>query len=86
MGMFYVYRIQSIDCPDRFYTGFTEDLKQRVLEHNRGRNISTATLRPWKLVFYSAFEENEMALEFERYLKSGSGKAFARKRLWKSNS
>ena len=83
--MFYVYRIQSVKYPDRSYTGFTEDLKQRVSDHNQGRNVSTAPYRTWKLIFYSAFEEKEIALDFERYLKSGFGKAFARKRLWKSD-
>jgi len=80
--VFYVYRIQSVDNSDRFYTGFSEDLKQRIKDHNRGSNTSTAPYRPWKLVFYAAFETKEAAMDFERYLKTGSGKAFAAKRLW----
>jgi len=44
--MFYVYRIQIIKYPDRSYTGFTEDLKQRVSDHNQGRNVSTAPIEP----------------------------------------
>ena len=80
--MYYVYRIQSERDESRFYTGFTEDLKKRIKAHNKGSNKSTAPYRPWELVFYTAFDQRERALEFERYLKTGSGKAFARKRLW----
>ena len=65
--------------------GLREDLKQRFPDHNQGRNVSTAQYRTWKLIFYSAFEKKKIALDFERYLKSGSGKAFARKRLLKSD-
>lgn len=83
--MFYVYRIRSVKYPDRSSTGLREDLKQRFSDHNQGRNVSTGPYRTWKLIFYSAFEKKEITLDFERYLKSGSGKAFARKRLWKSD-
>ncbi|MDA0348571.1 MAG: GIY-YIG nuclease family protein [Verrucomicrobia bacterium] len=81
--MNYVYRLESIVDPNQHYTGFTTNLKIRFKAHNKGSNKSTAPFRPWKLVFYAAFEEKKSALDFERYLKSGSGKAFARKRLWK---
>ena len=71
--MHYVYRIQSTSHTQRGYTGFTENLKQRVKDHNAGKITSTREQGPWKLIFYSAFE---------RYLKTGSGIAFAQKRLW----
>jgi predicted GIY-YIG superfamily endonuclease len=64
------------------YVGFTEDLKQRIADHNTGKNPSTAKHRPWKLNTYLAFSTKAQAMGFERYLKSGSGHAFARKRLW----
>ncbi len=80
--MYYVYRIQSVGHLDKAYTGFTSDLNQRIQSHNKGSNRSTAPFRPWKLVFYSAFDSKELALSFERYLKTGSGKAFGEKRLW----
>ena len=83
--MFYVYRIRGVKYPDRSNTGHREDLKQRFLDHNQGRNVSTALYRTWRLIFYLAFEKKEIALDFGRYLKPGSGKAFARKRLWKSD-
>ncbi|MDA0346955.1 MAG: GIY-YIG nuclease family protein [Verrucomicrobia bacterium] len=83
--MYYVYRIQSINFRDQSYTGFSSDLEKRLAKHNAGGNRSTAPFRPWKLVFYAAFEKKESALDFEKYLKTGSGKAFARKRLWLNN-
>lgn len=78
---FYVYILESLADPDRHYTGFTEDLKQRVAHHNAGCVPHTAKFRPWKLQTAIAFTDRKKALEFERYLKSGSGRAFARRRL-----
>jgi putative endonuclease len=80
--MFYVYMLQSEARPDERYTGFTTDLKQRLKKHNEGASIHTAKYRPWRLVSYLAFENERRAREFEHYLKSGSGKAFANKRFW----
>jgi putative endonuclease len=80
--MYYVYRIQSLKFKDQSYTGFSSNLKERLAKHNAGGNKSTAPFRPWKLVFYAAFEDKQSALNFEMYLKTGSGKAFANKRLW----
>ena len=80
--MFYVYCIESQSLPGRRYIGFSEDLEQRVVDHNDGCNRSTAAGRPWKLKGYAAFDSKIVALNFERYLKSGSGHAFCRKHLW----
>jgi predicted GIY-YIG superfamily endonuclease len=68
--------------PDRHYVGFTEDLKQRMVDHNAGRNVSTAPFRPWRVVTYTAFANRDRALAYERYLKGGSGHAFAKRHLW----
>jgi predicted GIY-YIG superfamily endonuclease len=62
--------------------GVTGDLKQRLDDHNAGRSLHTAKYKPWRLVIYIAFDERTKADSFERYLKSGSGHAFARKRFW----
>jgi putative endonuclease len=62
----------------------TTDLKQRLKEHNEGRSPHTSKFRPWKLITYIAFKDRAKAEAFERYLKSGSGHAFASKRLWQS--
>jgi predicted GIY-YIG superfamily endonuclease len=80
--MFYVYCIESLSLPGQQYTGFTGDLRQRVADHNDGCNPSTAPGRPWSLKGYVAFDNKPAALDFERYLKTGSGHAFRKKRLW----
>ncbi|MBW3569275.1 GIY-YIG nuclease family protein [Candidatus Parcubacteria bacterium] len=78
--MFYVYILRS-EAFDQIYTGFTKDLKNRVLDHNSGKSIHTKKFKPWKLVTYVAFDEEGSARDFEKYLKTGSGIAFARRHL-----
>lgn len=80
--MFFVYLIRSEAFPDQRYTGFTTDVAARLKSHNEGASTHTAKFRPWSLVAYFAFSEERKAREFEFYLKSGSGAAFANKRLW----
>lgn len=82
MVMFYTYVLRS-QKNSLIYTGFTTDLKKRVQEHNKGQSFATKPYVPWKLIYYSAFETENLAKEFEVYLKSGSGKAFLNKRLIK---
>ena len=79
--MKYVYILQSIDCADRFYTGMTDDLEGRLKRHNRKEVPHTAKFAPWRLKTYAAFSDEAKALAFEKYLKTGSGRAFAKKRL-----
>ena len=80
--MKYVYLIQSIPFPQQKYTGITTDIAKRLADHNSGKSIHTAKYKPWKLITYIAFSNEEKAREFERYLKSGSGRAFAKKHFW----
>ena len=80
--MHYVYLIESLSEHGQRYVGVTVDLKQRLDEHNAGKSFHTTKYKPWRLVTYIAFAERTKAEAFERYLKSGSGHAFARKRLW----
>ena len=80
--MKYVYLLQSIPHPDRRYVGLTSDLKKRLAAHNAGQSSHTAKFRPWTLVGYLAFSDETKAEAFEKYLKSGSGRAFANKRFW----
>lgn len=79
--MFYVYLLRSVRDPKQTYVGFTEDLKQRLAAHNAGKALHTKKFRPWLLETYLAFANESTARDFERYLKTASGKAFARKRL-----
>ena len=80
--MFYVYLIESVAHRDQRYVGVTSDLKRRLQEHNAGKSTHTAKHRPWRLTTYIAFSDQPKAESFERYLKSGSGHAFANRRLW----
>ena len=80
--MYYVYLIQSASTQGERYLGMTNDLKKRLLEHNAGKSFHTSKFKPWKLTTYIAFSDRGKAEAFERYLKSGSGHAFAHKRLW----
>ncbi len=77
-----VYLIRSTHNPNQRYIGITSDLTERINAHNAGRSKHTAKYRPWQLVAHLTFENDQRAMEFERYLKSGSGHAFANKRLW----
>jgi putative endonuclease len=79
--MWYVYIIRSVSSPEHEYTGMTADLKQRLADHNAGKSTHTAKFIPWTLVWYCAFSNKLQALKFEKYLKSHSGRAFAKKRL-----
>ncbi len=76
----YILRCQK---SRRLYTGYSTDPLRRLEEHNAGKSFATKPYGPWDLVFYSGFETEDMAKLFERYLKAGSGKAFAYKRLVK---
>jgi putative endonuclease len=80
--MYYVYMLRSIPQPDHTYIGFSKDLKKRLSAHNNGQSPHTSKYKPWELINYFAFKEKLRALEFEEYLKSHSGKAFANNRLW----
>ena len=74
--------IESFSVQGERYVGMTTDLKQRLREHDQGQSSHTTKFGPWKLITYLAFSDRAKAEAFERYLKSGSGHAFARKRLW----
>jgi len=80
--MYYVYLLRSIKNPEKTYIGYTTDLNGRLEKHNSGGSIYTSTDRPWKITSYHCFENESKALDFEKYIKTGSGHAFAKKRLW----
>lgn len=80
--MQYVYILRSVAFPDQFYTGLCADIDARLAAHNAGQSPHTSKFKPWKLIFsFHYFEDSATAAAFERYLKSGSGRAFANKRL-----
>jgi len=81
--MFYVYLIQSVLHPKEHYIGFTLDLNTRLNYHNSGKSIHTNKFKPWNLVAYFAFSNIKTAENFEKYLKTGSGRAFLKKHFLK---
>ena len=68
--MFYVYYLRSQLYPEKTYIGFTSNLKQRFEEHNSGKSIYTKQFRPWRLVGFFGFDQEEKAFKFEKHLKS----------------
>lgn len=79
--MKYVYILECVAEPERHYTGLTDDLKARLKAHNSGRVYHTAKFKPWRLKTYLGFSDEKQAVDFERYLKTHAGRAFAKKRL-----
>jgi predicted GIY-YIG superfamily endonuclease len=79
--MKYVYILQSIDSAEHFYVGVTRNIQGRLAKHNAGEVSHTAKHLPWSLKTYVAFSDENRAFAFEKYLKSGSGRAFAKRHL-----
>jgi putative endonuclease len=84
--MFYVYILRSVNHPERTYIGSTHDLRSRLAQHNAGKSIHTNKFKPWDLTAYVALQDKLLAETFERYLKTGSGRAFARRHLTTINA
>ena len=77
----FVYIAKSLSKSDEIYKGYTVNLNERLIEHNLGLSTHTNKFKPWKIIFYCAFETKDKAIDFEHYLKSGSGRAFISKRF-----
>jgi len=80
--MKYVYLLESVARTDKRYIGITSDLNRRIKEHNSKKSPHTAKYAPWKIVLTIRFENDCKAESFEKYLKSGSGHAFAKRHFW----
>ena len=74
-----VYVLRSVPSPDQYYVGVTSDVDGRLSQHNSGDSEYTSHLRPWQLVATINFASETSALAFEKYLKTGSGRAFAKR-------
>ena len=81
--MFYTYILFNEET-GRYYVGYSPDLKNRIKQHLSGKVLSTKSNLNYKLYWYCAFRERDLALSFEKYLKTGSGIAFMKKRFFKS--
>ena len=74
--------VYILKCADgTYYTGHTANLEDRLRRHNKGENMYTKYRIPVVLITYLSFSDKYKAIAFEKYLKSGSGKAFCQKRL-----
>ncbi len=80
--MYYTYILRN-KVTNRYYIGYTPDLKKRLKEHSIGLSRSTKSNLNYKLEWYCAFQTREQAVSFEKYLKTGSGIAFMKKRFFK---
>jgi predicted GIY-YIG superfamily endonuclease len=76
-----VYILSSLKNSEILYVGFTQNVQERLFEHNAEKSIFSSKYVPWKLLSTISFQDKYKALEFEKYLKSHSGKAFLHKRL-----
>jgi len=77
--MYYVYILKCVD--KKFYIGCTNDLKDRVKRHKQGQILATKNRGPVELYCYFAFQDKYLGFNFEKYLKSGSGRSFIKKHL-----
>jgi len=77
----YVYILTSQADPTRHYTGCTTNIESRLRKHNAGDVAHTSKYRPWRIETVIRFSNKEKARAFESYLKTGSGREFARRHL-----
>jgi len=77
-----VYLLRSISSPGRRYVGVTDDLPRHLREHNTGKSAHTRQDAPWECAVAISFKDVRKANAFERYMKSGSGHAFAGRHFW----
>ena len=79
IGRRFVYILRSVPDPSRYYVGIASDPDERLDWHNGGPCGYTVAHRPWSIAVSIEFPTERAALRFERYLKSGSGRAFAKR-------
>jgi predicted GIY-YIG superfamily endonuclease len=76
-----VYLLRSKKNPNRVYVGICSNMKNRLAEHNAGECKTTTEARPWEIDVACYFREEKKVRDFERYLKTGSGRAFSKRHL-----
>jgi predicted GIY-YIG superfamily endonuclease len=79
IGKRFVYVLRSQSDPSRHYVGVTSNVENRLEWHNFGRDGQTVHHRPCSVIVSVEFSNEQTAMRFERYLKSGSGRAFAKR-------
>ncbi|MBI2075558.1 MAG: GIY-YIG nuclease family protein [Candidatus Harrisonbacteria bacterium] len=78
--LFYVYVLESLKDRQR-YIGFTNDLRRRFEEHQKGQSFATKYRLPFKIIYFEACTDKDDAVRREKYLKSTKGNRFLAKRL-----
>lgn len=78
--MFYVYILKSTK-DNKLYSGYTSDLRQRVIYHNQGKVESTKNRKPFKLIYYEAYSHQQDATAREKYFKTQWGRSYLKKVL-----
>ena len=76
--MFYCYILKS-EIDGSFYKGYTENLENRLSQHNSGKSEYTSRKGPWQLVYYEKFKTREEVIKREKYFKSAAGRRFIKK-------
>ncbi len=79
MSFYYVYILRSTVEPKRHYVGLTRNIESRLADHNRGETPCTKAFAPWEIHVATAFRDRGKAAAFEQYLKSHSGRTFAKR-------
>ena len=79
--MHIVYILKSLKDPSRYYIGLTQNLRERVATHNADDSYYSKRYAPWDIETYISFKNEKLAVNFEKYLKNGSGHAFLKKRF-----
>ena len=79
--MHFAYILRSESDPDQYYVGLAEDVESRLKHHNAGKSRHTQKHQPWEIISIHGFLSREKAADFEKYLKSGSECAFAKRHL-----
>lgn len=80
--MYFVYLLQSVHSPHKRYVGYSTNFEQRFEQHNSGFVALTKNHVPWEVKVLVQFDNEQKAKAFERYLKHGSGHAFAKRHFW----
>ena len=78
--MYFVYILKS-EIENKFYTGHTNDLSRRLLEHNSGKHYYAKRFIPWKLVYTEEYNTLVDAVIREKYLKSAAGRKWIKKKM-----
>ncbi len=87
MGKYFTYILQS-EKDNSFYIGQTNDIDERLRQHNEGMSKYTSRKRPWKVVYFEVFETRERAIQRESFLKKQRNRSFYKRLIdnWSGSS